>query len=62
MAIQKIISALGGKEAAAACCGVSVDAIRKWETFGKIPPKHWPTIVQAGASSFSELSGVTEAA
>ena len=44
---KEIVAALGGRQAAAALCGITDEAIKKWEQSGVVPPKHWSAIVNA---------------
>lgn len=45
--IKTMIATLGGRKTAAELCGVSVDAVKKWEGANRVPSKHWVSIVNA---------------
>lgn len=63
--VRTVIDAHGGLDAIAAKCGVSPDAVYKWRQSGRIPPKHWPHLVNKRIS-YAALAaldgGKTEAA
>lgn len=61
MNVEQIIAALGGADGAARVCGVSGSAIRKWRSFGRVPPKHWATVVRSGAATYEQLEQLFEA-
>jgi carbamoyl-phosphate synthase small subunit len=49
MNVDRIISLLGGQEAAAQLAGVGREAVRKWRQAGAIPSKHWSVILAAAS-------------
>ena len=55
VAIDEILTRLGGSEAAAQLTGVGLEAIRKWRQARAIPSKHWSAIVAATGLAFSDL-------
>jgi carbamoyl-phosphate synthase small subunit len=56
ISIDEILRRLGGAEEAAARTGVSLEAIRKWQSRGLIPSRHWPAIMAATGLTLTELS------
>lgn len=54
--VKQIAFDLGGRRVLAEKCGVSLPAIAKWVEADKIPPKHWPTIVEQTRESRTPIS------
>ena len=44
---KEIVAALGGRQSAATMCGITDEAVKKWEQSGAVPSKHWQAIVDA---------------
>ncbi|MBW8270076.1 glutamine-hydrolyzing carbamoyl-phosphate synthase small subunit [Caldovatus aquaticus] len=55
--VEEILALMGGPEAAAARCGVGVEAVRKWRQARAIPAKHWPAVLAATGLPLAELPG-----
>jgi|TARA_R110000765_G_scaffold26725_2_gene65345 carbamoyl-phosphate synthase small subunit len=57
---KEVVASLGGRTEAAKLCGISGDAVKKWEQGNAIPSKHWQKIVRAtnGAASFDMLAEI----
>ena len=55
VAVDDILTQLGGAEAAARLTGVGTEAVRKWRQARAIPSKHWAAIVAATGLSFTDL-------
>ena len=60
--VDRVLSQLGGAEAAGRLLGVGGEAIRKWRQADAIPARHWAAIAQATGMSMAELQGGTEPA
>jgi hypothetical protein len=54
---EAIIAALGGADVISAEIGVPYDTVRKWQERGRIPPRHWPSVVTLAASR--RVRGIT---
>ncbi len=59
--VDRVLSQLGGAEAAGRLLGVGGEAIRKWRQAEAIPARHWASIAQATGMSMAELQGETAA-
>ncbi len=53
--VDKLVTLLGGAEAAERLLGVGGEAIRKWRRAGAIPAKHWVPIREATGMSMAAL-------
>jgi carbamoyl-phosphate synthase small subunit len=51
----------GGIETVTERCGIGEEAIKKWHQAGRIPPKHWPALIELGEGeiTLAMLSGQT---
>jgi len=58
--IDEILRRLGGPDAAATLTGVTQEAIRKWQTRGIIPSRHWPAIMAATGLTLEDFSAATD--
>ncbi len=54
--IDEILRRLGGTEAAAALTGVSPEAVRKWQSRGIIPSRHWTAMMAATGLSLDDFT------
>lgn len=50
-----ILDTAGGDERVAKACKLKLDAVRKWRSFGRVPPKHWPTVARLAKVSVDEV-------
>ncbi len=58
LAVDEILEALGGAEAAARLTGVGAEAVRKWRQARTIPPKHWGAISAAAGIKLADLQAL----
>jgi carbamoyl-phosphate synthase small subunit len=59
---DRVLSQLGGAEAAGKLLGVGLEAIRKWRQADAIPARHWAAIAQATGMSMDAIRGEAEPA
>lgn len=50
-----ILDTAGGDGKVAKACKLKLDAVRKWRSFGRVPPKHYATVAKLARVPVDEV-------